>query len=868
MSHTIQKGTAARRSLATLTALNKFWGPAGTVHEVRLAECTGSDGKHRPYIASQYFDNPSAASAAIEQAARVHRPGAVYWTPNACDPRLLARQSGDWECYPKATTKDSEIERRLWLVVDIDPIRPADIPSNPSELRAAKNTADRLFRYLRRQGWPDCYRGTSANGYRLWYRIDLPNSDEMTALVKGVLTALHEKFGNRNVSIDTSLANAATLDRVMGTMNKKGSGDIEQQRIHRMAKLTRSPGRKPKPVPIPKLQAMAAAVAPCRPATSRPQQTGKLDVDSWLADRGVGFKTQKNGRGTKYLLDQCPFNPDHGGKDTAILQSDDGRLSFKCLHNRCSDYRWSDLKEILGAPQAEHHRESIAGIANMRMGGHEIGDPWEELVPFDRSIVLGAFPVKSLPKPWGAWVQTVSDSVQVPPEMPAMVSMGIVSMAAASRYEIVVDAGRDWVEPLVAWTCAVSDSGTCKSVVVKMASRPMQEVIDDLRRRWSEQKKRANEVPEDSIDTELLDLCWDQARLAGSSVSWEQRVDTDLRIEFLRARQDATDPPPSPDFVHGDITLEALTEVRAEQGEAAVISSEAGIFNVMGGMYSHDGQANLDALLSGYDCEPFSRRRVGRRTVRGDGPLVIAITPQPAVLEQMQRHQVIRGRGVLGRFLYARCPVLLGTRVANSPQLDQNDVEEYDAQVKAIMRRPTELTQLTLSAEAKCEFDKWFTEVEQMLARGALLANMRDWGGKLVGRTCRIAALLHIMERRQTCTEISATTFVHAIEIARWSIPHALAVYAIVAMDQRIHTAMAIRDSIVKHGWTTFRGRQLFESVKGRSCISSMDDLREPLRLLADHRYLRVVADPKQPERPGRPRGPLYEVNPAVFSTK
>lgn len=58
-----------------------------------------------------------------------------------------------------------------------------------------------------------------------------------------------------------------------------------------------------------------------------------------------------------YILDECPFNPDHGSKgETCLIHNPevDHAPSFKCNHNSCQDKGWRDFYRAVGRPSSDH----------------------------------------------------------------------------------------------------------------------------------------------------------------------------------------------------------------------------------------------------------------------------------------------------------------------------------------------------------------------------------------------------------------------------------------------------------------------------------------------------------------------------------
>lgn len=92
---------------------------------------------------------------------------------------------------------------------------------------------------------------------------------------------------------------------------------------------------------------------------------GRLDVPAWLNSHGVIFRQKEqptsDGRAV-YLLDTCPFNPEHGQRgEVCVMQSPEGRMSFKCQHDSCSDKRWGDAQRAIGAPASMHYERGSWG---------------------------------------------------------------------------------------------------------------------------------------------------------------------------------------------------------------------------------------------------------------------------------------------------------------------------------------------------------------------------------------------------------------------------------------------------------------------------------------------------------------------------
>jgi len=162
----------------------------------------------------------------VEQLARL-RDISAYVTINPVSRDLLAR-SDHVLSRGRSSTRDGEIVRIRWLYVDIDPVRPAEISSTDTELRAAVDRRDAILdaypALMRSAMW-----GRSGNGCWILVRLpDYPNDETHRALITSCVAELAERHGDALVSIDTATVNPARLIGLPGTLKAKGSNRPER----------------------------------------------------------------------------------------------------------------------------------------------------------------------------------------------------------------------------------------------------------------------------------------------------------------------------------------------------------------------------------------------------------------------------------------------------------------------------------------------------------------------------------------------------------------------------------------------------------------------------------------------------------------
>lgn len=197
----------------------------GNLLEVRALGVPTSGGGKRS-VWSGYFDDYAKAAEAVAACEKARAAG-VYVTLNAIHPGLIARAPNVLERSPTHSTTNAEVIARRWMLVDVDPRRPAGISSTEQELRWAQGVRDEIAAWLMEQ-FPTqrIVLACSGNGYHALLRTDADEAEQ-----EGILATLEAWFGREEVVIDKSVTKLAQLTKCYGTWARKGFsyGD----RVHR-----------------------------------------------------------------------------------------------------------------------------------------------------------------------------------------------------------------------------------------------------------------------------------------------------------------------------------------------------------------------------------------------------------------------------------------------------------------------------------------------------------------------------------------------------------------------------------------------------------------------------------------------------------
>jgi hypothetical protein len=329
------------------------------------------------------------------------------------------------------------------------------------------------------------------------------------------------------------------------------------------------------------------------------------------------------------------------------------------------------------------------------------------------------------------------------------------------------------------------------------------------------------------------------------------------------AEQLAQEPEPVlPRLLLDDATPEAIEmQLAAQGGRLIVAGAEGGVFDVMGGRYS-GGAANLDVFLKSHAGDDLRVDRVVRGSLAVDRAcLTLAFAVQLDVIKGMGANRSFRGRGLLGRFLYALPPSPLGHRKIKPDPVDAFTAVNYENLIRrlhGLVAGDDRVHTLRLSAEAAERFDQWQSEVEPWLANEGPLVGLTDWGGKLVGLTARLAALIHLAKWVGTnvnpvtmAVEVEPDSIEAAVAIARWAIPHARASIGLMAGDDG-----AVLDADAILTWLRrIEAAEVSRRDIGQQFRSRFDGdakrLDRALDVLMDRGWLRPVDD--RDGRAGRP---------------
>lgn len=502
-----------------------------------------------------------------------------------------------------------------------------------------------------------------------------------------------------------------------------------------------------------------------------------------------------------------------------------------------------ERRDALGTDLLDRQQERDAMLCDV--------GPWSGArsapIPLNVDATLPPWPRNVFPAVIEAYVDAVTESFQVPRDMPAIIVLGVMATAWVGKAQV-LDPRTGHAESLSLYLFPVAASGERKSSTVRVLSAPI----------FAYQRERVQELvqplAEYQAEREGLEAEYQRAlQDRKQTMDEEKRREAIERAAAAKRKIAELKPPPAASFIAQDATPEGLTRLMSETGGfAAIVDSEGGdIFENMIGRYGKDSAGpNIGVYLKGYDGEPvFSIRASKERQPEPieRASLSIVAATQPATIATLGKRSELRDRGLVARMLFGFClESQVGSRSAFMPAPDAAVKRSYEDAITAalrIERLPTPYT-VEISQEAQQELDRLHHEIEPRLAPGGDLAETPEWSQKLKGKIVRIAALLHLFDRINDRspweTPVTGDAMKRAGRLLDYFIAHSRRAFGL--MRQRPGYPMARK---LLCGIQHKKSQRLTTAEASRllshSSVPNRDELRAALDVLEGHNYLRKI---------------------------
>lgn len=288
---------------------------------------------------SGYFYDIDNATKALEPFDNAN----IYYSINEVKDACASR--AQFNCFKQVkgtATSKQDIAHRWWLPIDVDCERPSGVSSTDEEKSKAHKKAQEIFMFLRGNGFSTPVVCDSSSGYHILYPIDMQNDQQSEDTIKAFLEILASNFTDEHVKIDTVLYDANRILRLSGTYGRKGRST--KQRPHRIAKILSVPDS----IIRMTREQVDAFNEKYKIKVEQPQRrqfngvNEQFNLREFISKHGIKVAKEipLTGGGTKYVLEECPFDSQHKAPDSALFEMPNGSIAFKCFHNSCAQYDW------------------------------------------------------------------------------------------------------------------------------------------------------------------------------------------------------------------------------------------------------------------------------------------------------------------------------------------------------------------------------------------------------------------------------------------------------------------------------------------------------------------------------------------------
>ncbi|MBF0160463.1 MAG: DUF3987 domain-containing protein [Magnetococcales bacterium] len=797
----------------------------GQTTEVRALKANFSDSTRTGTIGGYFNDKDSL----LRELPRIANFEGAYFVLNPVDPAKIDPVNNRLEFVSRAT-RDDQILRYQWLIIDIDPVRPSGTSATGEELELAQQKGAAINQFLEEKGWPDQIWALSGNGYHMLFRIDQPTDKK--ALISGCLQSLSLMFSDDKVKVDVSVGNPARICKLYGSEARKG--DNSNDRPYRMSKI-RGPETPIAIVPEELLQQLASfsstmvssAIKEATPGRSSP-------VFDLIKDRFPDVKgpIQWKNNCSKLVFPTCPWNPDHNDNSAFVVQFENGAVAAGCHHDSCQGKSWIDLRDIVNP-----------------------GNGWGDPVPLAMGLpaVLPIIP-ELIPDVLRPWLVDVSERMQVPLDFLAVTFVTAAGSLIGRQVGIAPKRFDDWVVIPNLWGMIVSKPSTKKSPAIAEILTVIQTIgmalgadFNNRMDAYSKQKK-AYDIAERNVLSQL-----DNATKANNQ--------SDMQKWTTQLHSLASPVPPAQKVLYvNDTTVEKLQELLRDNPNGMMVYRDelTGLFAT----FEKPGhESDRSFMLEGWDGKsPYTVFRIaqGRSLTIPACCLSLFGSIQPGPLSTTIKASVANGKGndgLMQRFsltVYPDMPTVW-ENVDRKPDLDAQRIGHN------VMKKLTEIGGHTSGLEvikgvpcirfdsaAQALFDAWHYQLENEVRRGvdsSILSAHKSKYTKLVPGLALIFYLIDVVAHDLWNGGASniEITLVHVARAVAWSEyleSHAYRVYATdtnTDHDSALSLLKHLADGDIDDGSPTWQ-----ITNKSWQGLGSTEQTKGALQVLEDFGWVKV----------------------------
>ena len=461
--------------------------------------------------------------------------------------------------------------------------------------------------------------------------------------------------------------------------------------------------------------------------------------------------------------DEAVTKPDEVDNNQVMVNSDEEPAGLD--HNQDKEQAESKQDEGLANSGADPTQPlpDFRGKAEDNMTKKVSTEGWEKPEPINTTVYLNQFPTRALPEPYRSYGKALAEEKAVPDGLAFLSVLGAISVALNGKY--LVDAGRGgWKEQTNLYVLIADLPGRQKSQILEAVMEPVVEYCKS----WNYEHKvdiRLSREHKERLEDKVRQQKSAYDKGKGSYEDYVKAVKEAEEFEPTRALELYVD----------NLTVEALAQtMEVNKGRISLVSSEGGMFDVIGNAYASNGAVNMNLLNKSYDGEPYSDRRVTRAGVNLEKPiLTMMFLIQDGKLSEVLNNKSWIDNGFLNRWCFAK---VSDFKIADDcelrPNMDENIRQDYFKAIKDLLADDNYQKMIRLEPDAALAFYDYFKKVKiRSIDPDDPLSNADGWGRKQAGRVLRLSGLLaranlkHLNEFTETEITVSSQVMGWAIQI-------------------------------------------------------------------------------------------------------
>jgi hypothetical protein len=452
---------------------------------------------------------------------------------------------------------------------------------------------------------------------------------------------------------------------------------------------------------------------------------------------------------------------------------------------------------------------------------------WPTPQPLISITSAAPFPTDSLPEVVRNAVLEVQKFVQAPVAMVATCALSTVSLACQAIID--VERANQLVGPVSLFTLVIAESGERKTTCDGFFGRT-------IRQFEREQEMLAKPLlAQHRAEKEAWEAEYEGLRSAIKKNSSKGITSEGQQKQLAALEKRKPGDPKVPQLSLSDETPESLAWTMSSKWPSrGILSSEGGV--VFGGhaMGADSAARNLALLNVLWDGGTHS---VGRRSsesfqVKG-ARLTMGVQIQEKTLQDFMAKtgDLARGSGFFARFLLTQPASTQGTRLFCDAPKEWPSLDIFNRRILQILSMPVRFCDdgsispevLSFAPEAKCEWVKYFNEVEQALHECGKYSQIRDVASKSADNAARLAALFHFFENGVGA--ISGESVRQASRLSKWYLDEALRILAGFSLPKELADAAKL------DMWITDYCKKYNQPFIGKNYVRQFGPLRDGARL-------------------------------------